>query len=191
VTGLSRQPRPHYLSMSERVTTVTPDSGVLFEEKLRVPLRWWVQATMFVASLWLAFIVAMPEGKTWIAWGATGVLALLVVTLLVGYGSARVRVVGGVLQAGRANIPVALLAGPVAHDAETTRRVAGVDANARAYLLLRPYVKRSVQVSVVDPSDPVPYWLVSTRRPDELVSALSAAAGSPHSRGAPPQSTSS
>lgn len=163
--------------MSERVTTVTPDTGVLFEERLRVPLRWWVQATMFLASLWLAFIVAMPPGKAWIAWAATGVLSGLVVALLLGYGSARVRVADGVFHAGRANIPVGLVAGPVAHDAVTTRRLIGVDANARAYLLLRPYVKRSVQVAVTDPADPVPYWLVSTRRPGELVAALSATVG--------------
>lgn len=173
--------------MSERVTTVTPDTGVLFEERLRVPLRWWVQATMFVASLWLAFIVAMPVGKAWVAWAATAVLAGLVVALFVGYGSARVAVAGGVLHAGRANIPVALLAGPVAHDKETTRRLAGVDANTRAYLLLRPYLKRSVQVTVADPADPVPYWLVSTRRPDALVAALTAAAGLQNGSGAPSQ----
>lgn len=162
--------------MSERVTTVTPDTHVLFEETLRVPLRWWGQATMFVAALWLAFIVAMPEGKAWVAWAATAVIACLVLALLLGYGSARLRVADGVFQAGRANIPVGLLAGPVAHDVETTRRLIGVDANARAYLLIRPYLKRSVQVGVNDPLDPVPYWLVSTRRPDELVAALATAA---------------
>ena len=57
-------------------------------------------------------------------------------------------------------------------DAAASHRVAGVDADARAYLLLRPYVKRSVQVPVQDPADPAPYWLVSTRRPDRLAAAL-------------------
>ena len=151
---------------------MTPDTGVLFEEKLRVPLRWWVQATMFLASIWLAFIVALPAG---VAWGATAFLTLGVVSLFLGYGAAEVRVVDGTFHAGRATIPVHLLTGPRAHDAETTKRLIGVDANTRAYLLLRPYVKRSVQVTVQDPADPVPYWLVSTRRPDELVAALVAA----------------
>ena len=50
-------------------------------------------------------------------------------------------------------------------DAEETRRVHGVDADARAFLLTRPYLKRSVQVPVHDPADPTPYWLVSTRHP--------------------------
>ena len=35
--------------------TLTP----LYSERLGVPLRWWVQGTMFVATLWLAVIVAL------------------------------------------------------------------------------------------------------------------------------------
>ena len=49
-----------------------------------------------------------------------------------------------------------------------------MDADARAYLLLRPYLKRGVRVDITDPADPAPYWLVSSRRPDALVSALEA-----------------
>jgi Protein of unknown function (DUF3093) len=154
------------------VTTVPPETVVLFEEKLRVPLRWWVQATMFVATVWLAFVVALPAA---VAGGAAGLLGAGVVALFLGYGSARLRVADGVFSAGRASIPVGLLASPVALDAETTRRLVGVDANAHAYLLLRPYVKRAVQAAVTDPADPAPYWLVSTRRPDQLVEALAAA----------------
>ena len=47
-----------------------------YREQLFVPLRWWVQATMLLASLWLAFIVAMPAAA---AWGATGVVVALTV----------------------------------------------------------------------------------------------------------------
>lgn len=148
---------------------MTTDTAVLFDEKLRVPLRWWVQATMFLASIWLAFIVALPPA---VAWGAAGVLTVGVVSLFVGYGAARVRVADGVLHAGRANISVDLLADPVALDSETTRRLAGRDANARAYLLLRPYLRRAIKVTVTDPADAAPYWLVSTRRPEELCAAL-------------------
>jgi hypothetical protein len=50
--------------------------------------------------------------------------------------------------------------------------VAGPEADARAYLLLRPYLKRAVKVEITDPADPAPYWLVGTRRPDQLASAL-------------------
>ena len=39
-------------------------TSVPYSERLYVPLRWWVQATMLLATLWLAFVVAMP------AWAA-------------------------------------------------------------------------------------------------------------------------
>ena len=34
--------------------------GAAYAERLTVPLRWWVQGTMLVASLWLAIVVALP-----------------------------------------------------------------------------------------------------------------------------------
>jgi Protein of unknown function (DUF3093) len=151
------------------VNGVSSETSVLYDERLTVPLRWWVQATMFIATVWLAFIVALPPA---VAWSATGLLGASVVALFLGYGAARIRVEDGVFRAGPARIPVSMLARPAPLDAEATRLLAGRDADARAYLMLRPYLKRAVRVDVADPSDPVPYWLVSTRRPEELAAAL-------------------
>ncbi len=140
-----------------------------------MPLRWWVQATMLLASLWLAFVVAMPA---WAAWSGTGVLVLLTFGLFSWVGSTRVAVRDGVLYAGPAHISTGLL-GPVEPlDAEQTRRVHGVDADARAFLLTRPYLKRSVKITLADPADRTPYWLVSTRHPRELAAALAGSAPS-------------
>jgi hypothetical protein len=144
--------------------------SVAYSERLHVPLRWWVQATMLLASLWLAFIVAMPA---WAAWSATALLLLLTFGLFAWVGSARVAVSGGVLYAGRAHIPVALLGQAEPLDQDETRRVHGVEADARAYLMTRPYLKRAVKVTVADPADRTPYWLVSTRHPRQLAAALS------------------
>jgi hypothetical protein len=142
-----------------------------YAERLTVPLRWWVQGTMFVASLWLAVLAATPEV---VAWSVTAVAMALLVVLFVGYGQPRVSVDGSTFRAGRAHIPLELVARATALDADGVRRQAGVDADARAYLLLRPYLKRGVRVDIADPADPTPYWLVSSRRPDALVSALEA-----------------
>jgi hypothetical protein len=138
-------------------------------ERLRVPLRWWVQGTMLIATFWLAFVVSMPAT---LAWTATGVLALVMVLLFWGYGSPRVQVQDGWLRAGRARISGEFLGDAEPLDPEATRRVAGRDADARAYLLLRPYLKRAVRVTVRDTRDPAPYWLVSTRDPERLAAAI-------------------
>lgn len=140
-----------------------------YSERLHVPLRWWVQATMFLATFWIAFIVSLPA---WIAWAAAGSLAVATYAMFLWVGSVRVAVLDGELHAGTAHIPVGLLGAPRALDPEDTRRVHGVDADARAFLLTRPYVKRSVLVPVQDPLDPTPYWLISTRHPDRLAAAL-------------------
>jgi len=140
-----------------------------YTEMLHVPLRWWALLTMFLASVLLAFLVATPA---WVAFAVTGALSAVAVAVLLAYGAARVVVEDRTFRAGRARIPVHLLGTPVALDAQASRLLAGMDADARAYLLLRPYVKKSVQVPVADPADPTPYWLVSTRHPERLAQAL-------------------
>lgn len=146
-----------------------------YAERLTVPLRWWVQGTMLVATFWLAVLVAMPFAAAMIA---TAVAAAAVAAVLLSYGSARVEVVAGEFRAGRAHIATAYVGTVQALDADATRRLAGVEADARAYLLLRPYLKRAVRVQIVDPADPTPYWLVSTRHPTQLTAALTSAAAS-------------
>ena len=140
-----------------------------YSERLRVPLRWWVQGTMLVASLWLALVVALPPVA---AWATSGLALALLAALLMSYGSAPVAVEAGWFRAGQARIEAKHLGEATALDAGETRRVAGREADARAYLLLRPYLKRAVRVEITDPADPAPYWLVSSRHPDELARAV-------------------
>jgi len=150
--------------------------GAAYSERLGVPLRWWVQGTMLVVTLWLACVVAVPEP---VAWTVAGLAMALLVAGLLSYGSARLEVADGAFRAGRARIDAGFLGSAEALDADATRRVAGPQADARAFLLLRPYLKRAVRVAITDPADPAPYWLVSSRRPDELSAALNRLTDSP------------
>jgi energy-coupling factor transporter transmembrane protein EcfT len=168
--------------MKNSALVTTPRSTGLpeYRERLFVPLRWWVQGVMFVATLWLAMVVAVPGG--W-AWAVTAALLALLVLAFAAYGSAIVEVVhdgrGGHLRAGRARIEATYLGTAEPLDAEATRRAAGVEADARAYLVLRPYLKRAVRVGITDPADPAPYWLVATRHPESLARALADLTGRP------------
>ena len=146
-------------------------STTAYAERLTVPLRWWVQGTMFVATLWLAMIVSMPAA---LAWGLTAAIMVLLALGFNAYGGARIVVDDHTLRAGRAQIEVGFLGAAEALDPESARRAAGQDADARAYLLLRPYLKRAVRVRIEDPADPAPYWLISTRHPDRLAAAITA-----------------
>lgn len=130
---------------------------------------------MLVASLWLAVLVATPEV---LAWSVAAVALALMVALFVGYGRATLGVDGDHVRAGRAHIPLSFVGEVTELDADGVRRQAGVDADARAYLLLRPYLKRGVRIDITDPADPAPYWLVSCRRPGAFVAAVEAARAS-------------
>lgn len=124
---------------------------------------------MLVATLWLAVVVATPPV---VAWTVTALALAGLALAFVSYGSARVEVSGGRLHAGKARIGLEHVGEVTPLDAEAMRRLAGQDADARAYLLLRPYLKRGVRVEITDPADPAPYWLISSRRPDRLAAAL-------------------
>lgn len=153
----------------EPVGAISAPPGVRYAERLRVPLRWWVQGTLLVASFWLALIVAVPG---WLPWAITGA-AFTAMTLGFRSYAAEVVVTDRELRAGDAHIALSHLGACVALDADQTRRVAGVDADARAFLVVRPYLRESVRVEINDPADPAPYWLISSRRPIRLAEALS------------------
>jgi hypothetical protein len=127
---------------------------------------------MFLASVLIAFLVATPLE---IALGLTIALAGLTIALFVGYGRAEITIDGDRLRAGTAAIEVQYLETPEVLDEEQTRRALGVEADARAYLLVRPYLDESVRVPLADPSDPTPYWLIMTRDARRLAGAIDAA----------------
>lgn len=108
------------------------------------------------------------------------VVAGIVAGLVVCVGSAAalavtspvVEVADGVLRAGSARVPVALLGTARALDVAAMRHELGPGLDARAYVCLRAWARTGVRVALDDPADPTPYWLVSTRRPELLVQAL-------------------
>jgi hypothetical protein len=51
----------------------------------------------------------------------------------------------------------------------------GPELDPIAHVLHRGWIGPVVRIETRDPASPVPYWVVSSRRPEELVAALSAA----------------
>jgi len=146
-------------------------SGVFYRERLSPPPTWWVLGVLFALSVFAALAVA-----TGIGW-ALGVAALCfaVTAALFGSLALTISLTEGELRVGRSRIELCYLAECAALDAVQTRRRAGPEADARAHLVLRPYVPTAVEITLDDPADPVPYWLVSSRRPRQLAEAVEAA----------------
>ncbi len=143
--------------------------AVDFDERLRVPPSWWALSAAAGVAVWLVLVVVAPLPLS-VLCGA-GAAAAVAATLS-RWGAVRISVETGSLRAGRAVIPLSLCGPAAALDETSTRDQFGPHADARAFLLLRPYVTTSVRVEVADEADPTPYWLLSSRRPADLAAAV-------------------
>jgi hypothetical protein len=89
-----------------------------------------------------------------------------------------VEVTAELFAAGRARLPRVVVASVEAFEGAAATAQRGTALDARAWLLLRGWIPGVVRVQLDDPSDPTPYWLVSTRQPRKLAAALSSSAES-------------
>jgi hypothetical protein len=132
------------------------------------PAPWVFISTALVipASLLVFLPISMTAGIVC----AIVLYAAIVVTLLV--TTPIVEVNDTLFVAGRARLPRAVVASVAAFSGADATAQRGTQLDARAWLLLRGWIPGLVKVQLDDPSDPTPYWLVSTRHPDELSAAL-------------------
>ena len=140
-----------------------------YRETLRTPFGWWLIGALFAASVGWIFLVV----SDWTVGIIAGVVtAVPTAWALWSYGSLRVEVVDGDLVVGNARLGKAFVGPATALDAVAFRHTMGPGADARTFIRTRPYVRTGALIQVDDPQDSTPYWLVSTRRPDELVASL-------------------
>ena len=80
---------------------------------------------------------------------------------------------GGVeLWAGEAHLPVNVIARSAAVAPSAKSAALGRQLDPAAFVLHRAWVGPMILVVLDDPDDPTPYWLVSCRHPERVLSAL-------------------
>lgn len=138
-----------------------------YREKLW-PTPWIYLASLLLvpASILVLAPVSMPAGI------ATGVILYLAVIAALSLTAPVIEVDEGMLRAGRAEISLAYTGDAVPAFDEDARIERGTGLDARAFLVIRGWVQPVVKVPITDPSDPAPYWLLSSRRPKELAAAI-------------------
>lgn len=130
---------------------------------------WWVflaTALVIPASL-LVFLPISPIAgvvSAIVLYGA--ILVVLLATTPV------IEVDDRMLRVGRAHIERSFLRSVTAHEGQDAVAERGTRLDARAYLVLRGWISGVARIELDDPSDPTPYWLVSTRDPEGLAMAL-------------------
>ncbi|MFJ6652367.1 DUF3093 domain-containing protein [Microbacterium sp. NPDC091313] len=118
----------------------------------------------------MAALVFTPIDRT-LALTAGVVVGVGLVVALIAL-SPVVEVRDGVLHAGPARIDVDLLGDPVATAGQEARAARGPRMDGRSWVLVRGGIDGVLTIPVLDPDDPTPSWVVSTRTPDRLAAAI-------------------
>ncbi len=147
-----------------------------YRERLSAPLSWWFAALAFAFVWGWVFVVA----TNWpIAITVAALTGLAGCFLVWRYGSLLIEVGADGLHVGRAFVGPAHIGEATALDRAAYRTRLGTGADGRAYLATRPYMDHGVMVAIDDPSDPAPYWLVSSRHPVAFAAALARTGAAP------------
>jgi hypothetical protein len=140
-----------------------------YHERLRVPVSWWLLAIPVIAVL---------GGEVYAGFGGLippliyAAFIVVVGGFLLYWSATSVEVTGGTLRAGGAALPLSQAGEVVALDEKQAALLRGPRADPAAHLLLRPYLKSAVYIGLAEPGSAVPYWLVATRHPAELATAI-------------------
>lgn len=103
------------------------------------------------------------------------VLVTVAFCLFVYFSSPVVLCDGETLAARNAEIPLNLLGKATVIERESQFEELGPNLDARAWLCIQASVKKLVKIELNDPNDPTPYWLITTRSPEELAALINKA----------------
>lgn len=144
-------------------------NGTHYRERLWPrPVVWLIPGGL-VLMLALAYGAALGAAVGWgVALGGCVIAGVLLWAT-----TPSVEVDADVLRVERAAIPRVVLGRPEPLTREDIRRLRGPGADVTLFAALRPWsAPGGVLVPVEDPADPHPAWLISSRHPDRLVTAL-------------------
>ncbi|CAM3073903.1 DUF3093 domain-containing protein [Mycobacterium intermedium] len=152
-------------------TRVAPHN-VRYRERLWVPWWWWPPA--FALAGLIAFEVnlgvrALPD------WLPYAILLPVAAGVLLWLSRVEIRVTAGdevELWAGEAHLPVTAIARSAEIPRSAKSAALGRQLDPAAFVVHRAWVGPMVLVVLDDPDDPTPYWLVSCRHPERVLSAL-------------------
>jgi len=142
---------------------------LLFREKLTPPIWGWVALTGF--CLMLAVSVSAVFGDL------TAVIVFVILVLLfIFFGfkySPVIKVDNEFLYANKAKLPLHIIKKATPLSVSETTKIRGVNADPKCFSATSPLINTSIRIDFEDKDDPHTYWLLSTRKPEELSRVLS------------------
>lgn len=146
-----------------------PGEPEVFRERLHA--SWWTWPLPLVAAVLLAAEAHMgyPGVFEWLPYAVFVPVAIAVPLWL---GRMKVEIASGELWVGDAHLPLRCIEDAEVVTAAEKQRALGRDLDPAAFVVHRPWVKTAVRIWLDDPADPTPYWVVSTRHPEQLARLL-------------------
>jgi hypothetical protein len=148
---------------------------VRYSERLWVPLWWWLPGLALAALIALEVNMGVRTLPDWVPYA---VLLPVAAGALLWLSKTEVRVISGgaegetELWVGTAHLPVSVIARSAEVPRSAKSAALGRQLDPAAYVVHRAWVGPMVLLVLDDPDDPTPYWLVSARHPDRVLSAL-------------------
>ncbi|MET4146135.1 DUF3093 domain-containing protein [Arthrobacter sp. UYCo732] len=159
---------PESSSAAHVPNTHSAGTPAVYREKLWPNIWIWIIAAGVSGAGILVFApISLGAGYT-----AAGVLFAIIAVLLV-ISTPTILVTDDALTVGRATIERRFIGAAGAFRGKEATAERGTRLNGLAYLCIRGWIDPVVRIEITDPSDRTPYWLTSSRRPEELTAALS------------------
>jgi hypothetical protein len=146
---------------------------VRYRERLWVPWWWWLLGLGVAALIAKEVNMGVRTLPPWLPYVVLGAVAAGVLLWL---GRIEIRVVEAgpdiELWAGQAHLPVSVVSRSAEIPRTAKSAALGRQLDPAAFVLHRGWVGPLVLLVLDDPDDPTPYWLVSARHPERVLSAL-------------------
>jgi hypothetical protein len=141
---------------------------VIFKEVLRPPI--WVLT--FIYFLFLSLVIAF-----WAAFdNRTAFVTFFMATVAIIYIAIAMRstitIDGQELRIDQAHIEIKYLGGVEKLTSSQMRLLRTRDADPAAFLAIKFWLSTGVKITISDPRDPTPYWLVTSKRGEEIAALL-------------------
>jgi hypothetical protein len=141
---------------------------VIFREVLRPPI--WVLA--FIYFLFLSIVLsvwAALDNRATLITLALSTIALIWLSISM---TSEITFDGEVLRIDKANIEVEYLGKATVLDKNAMRLLRTRDADPAAYLAIKFWEPRGLRIELNDARDKTPYWLVTSKRGEEIAALL-------------------
>ncbi|MGI8648443.1 MAG: DUF3093 domain-containing protein [Acidimicrobiales bacterium] len=147
----------------------TEDYDLLFAERWRAPWWYWLAGLILAVAVAAAIHLGYPGLRAIAPYVVT---VPLVVGLLCWLSRVEVRITVTALYVDDAELAREFIAEAMPLSREAYRAALGPGFDPLAFVVRRPWITEAVLITLCDPNDPTPYWIISSRHPAELVAAL-------------------